>query len=113
MVVGRRSGVRLFAIAMLALGIVGVGIYRSEASTLRRLVVRGGNKAIHADLTHCQTKVDGKVVQLLLGQGIETAEGWRNCQTYDGHTLIVYSIEPPKPVAVDSGFSLKFSSSGS
>jgi hypothetical protein len=55
----------------------------------------------HASVRHsssdyaCSTEVDGKVYELRLGQGVETPKGWRICETYDGHSLIAYSGEPP------------------
>ncbi|MBI5920152.1 MAG: hypothetical protein HY847_00735 [Betaproteobacteria bacterium] len=53
--------------------------------------------------SNCQIEVAGQMVQLQLGQGIRTADGWRNCQTYEGHSFIVYSTKPPQSIVVDSG----------
>ena len=57
-------------------------------------------KSQHASGPSCQTQVGGKIVQLQLGQGIETADGWRNCQIHDGHSLIIYSSKPPRSAAM-------------
>ena len=52
---------------------------------------------------NCQIEVSGKLVQLQLGQGIEAGDGWRNCQTYEGHSFIVYSTKPPKSIILGNG----------
>ena len=48
----------------------------------------------------CRTEVSGQSVVLLLGQSIQGANGWRNCVTYDGHPVIVYSAAPLKSTAL-------------
>ena len=50
----------------------------------------------------CQIEFRGKVVQLHPGQGIETVDGWQNCQTYDGHSFIAYSTKPPKSAVIEN-----------
>ncbi len=52
---------------------------------------------------NCQLEVAGKVVPLEVGQGIQTIDGWRNCQSYDGHSFIVYSTRPPQSVLAGKG----------
>lgn len=51
----------------------------------------------------CRVEVGGRIVELLPGQGIRTETEWRNCQTYEGHSLIVYSSRPPNRTAVETG----------
>jgi hypothetical protein len=50
----------------------------------------------------CTTVIGKTTYQLRPGDGIKTDQGWRNCQTYDGHLLVIYSAEPPKTIALDS-----------
>ena len=52
----------------------------------------------------CQIEVGGKQLLFQPGQGIETNAGWRNCQTYDGHSIVVYSSRPPKSAAMENDF---------
>lgn len=53
-------------------------------------------KSSHTVNSSCQTEVDGKLVQLRLGEGIHVGAEWRYCQSYDGHPVIIHSSEPPK-----------------
>jgi hypothetical protein len=59
-------------------------------------------KRLHVGNSGCQTEVDGKPVQLQPGEGVHVGKEWRNCQTYDGHPVIIHSSEPPKSATEDA-----------
>lgn len=58
------------------------------------------NTAPHAD---CTTEIDGRMVGLMLGEGLQVAGVWRNCQSYDGHSLIVFSTQPSRGQETGTG----------
>jgi hypothetical protein len=49
---------------------------------------------------NCTAKLDGRPVGLRLGEGIRTADGRLECcDSYDGHSLIIYLAASPKEAA--------------
>jgi hypothetical protein len=80
-------------------------VYWATASAFGQILTPKQNDARppYARGNNCQIEVTGKLVQLQLGQGIGTADGWRNCQAYQDHSFIVYSTRPPKFIVMDAG----------
>jgi hypothetical protein len=91
---------RLLALAVMVVAVTGLGLYWVNASASRHHQDAKPSDATssHVDAGGCQLEIDGKFVHLQPGEGIRTDAGWRNCDTYDGHPLIVYSASPP-PIA--------------
>lgn len=91
-------------LAVLMVGIVGVslslanGVISGKVETTKLASV----SPAHEGNSGCQTEVDGQVIRLQSGEGIHVGKGWRNCQTYDGHPVIIYSSEPMKLANVDT-----------
>jgi len=79
-------------------------VYWATASAFGQIMNTKQNDARphYARGNNCQIEVAGKIVQLQLGQGIETVDGWRNCHAYEGHSFIVYSTKPPKSIVMES-----------
>jgi hypothetical protein len=79
-------------------------VYWATASAFGQILTPKQNDARppYTRGNHCQIEVSGKLVQLQLGQGIGSTDGWRNCQTYEGHSFIVYSTRPPKSIVRES-----------
>jgi hypothetical protein len=69
-------------------------ILNTQPNDTRPRYVRGSN---------CQIEVAGKIIHLQLGQGVETVDGWRNCQAYEGQSFMVYSTRPPRSVVTARG----------
>jgi len=44
----------------------------------------------------CQTDIEGQMVHVPVGQGIQAMGIWRICELYEGHGVIVYSGKPPR-----------------
>ncbi|MFA7281247.1 MAG: hypothetical protein WC100_14275 [Sterolibacterium sp.] len=80
-------------------------VYWATASAFGQILTPKQNdtRPQYARGDNCQIEVSGKLVQLQLGQGIGTTDGWRNCQAYEGHAFIVYSTKPPKSIVMDAG----------
>jgi len=79
-------------------------VYWATASAFGQILPAKQNEARpqYVRGSNCQIEVTGKLVQLQLGQGIWTVDGWQNCQTYEGHSFIVYSTKPPKSIVSES-----------
>ncbi len=94
--------VRLTALAAVTATLMCVAAYQLEKRAVepQARAEQYVAKSSHVYGPSCQTQVGGKIVQLQLGQGIETADGWRNCQIHDGHSLIIYSSKPPRSAAM-------------
>lgn len=93
------------ALTVLAVAATGIVVYGTDSSALmqRHIGEAKDSKPFDVRGRGCQTELGGRVVELQPGQGVETGEGWRNCQTYDGHSLIVYSGKPPKSAVMENG----------
>jgi len=91
---------RLLALSVMAVAVAGLASYWVNASASRHYqdAKPGDATSVQASASGCQLEIDGKLVHLQLGEGIQTGAAWRICNTYDGHPLIVYSASPP-PVA--------------
>ena len=88
---------RLLALTLIAVVVTGLAIYWVNASASRKQQDAKPGDAILFDSSAggCRFEIDGKLAHLRLGEGIRTGDGWRNCDSFDGHTLIVYSGNPP------------------
>jgi hypothetical protein len=88
---------RLLALAVMAISVAGLGLHWVNASASRHHQETKPSDATSTQVGAggCQLEIGGKLVHLQLGEGIRTSAGWRNCDTYDGHPLIVYSASPP------------------
>ena len=93
--------IRLITLSVVAAVVSGVVVYQPQAASSGPLprAAATDHERLVAGAYRCQTEVDGKLVPLQPGQGVKTDEGWRNCESYDGHTLIIYSARPPDSAA--------------
>lgn len=80
-------------------------VYWATASAFGQMLntQQNGTRPHSASGNHCQIEIAGKLVRMQPGQGIETAGGWRNCQTYEDRTFLVFSTRPPKSVVMGYG----------
>ena len=92
--------------ALVVLMVAGAGVSLSLANGPASKPVEAPRpadpKQLHASNSGCQTRVDGKIIQLQPGEGIQVGKGWRTCQIYDGHPVIIHSSEPRQSTAVDA-----------
>ena len=88
---------RLSVSLVLAASVVGVGVQLSGIAAFGPVkAVSAEERGAHTVANSgCMTTIDGKVIELQPGNGIKAGQGWRNCESYDGHSLIVYSDHPP------------------
>lgn len=97
--------VRLSVLSLMAVGIGSVVVYWATASAVGQshFVKAADNKPQLVVANRCQIEINGNMVPLQLGQGIYMSGGWRNCQSYDGHPIIVYSAKPPRSAVMENG----------
>ncbi|MEI6415541.1 MAG: hypothetical protein WCP34_14945 [Pseudomonadota bacterium] len=92
--------------ALVVLMVAGAGVSLSLANGVTSKPAEATKpadpKQLHASNSGCQTRVDGKIVQLQPGEGIQVGKGWRTCQIYDGHPVIIHSSEPQKSTALEA-----------
>ena len=96
--------IRFSALTVAAIALGGIMIHWASSSAFGQHQVSAShvNDSPQVRDSGCQTEVAGRIIRLQPGQGIETGGGWRNCQTYDGHSLIVYTSKPPKSSALET-----------
>jgi hypothetical protein len=92
---------RLLALSVMAVAVAGLASYWVNASASRHHQDTKPSDAtsFQVSASGCQLEIDGKSVQLQLGEGVQTRAAWRICNTYDGHPIIVYSASPPPVTA--------------
>lgn len=88
-------------LTVLSVAVIGVGLSLASGIGSGKVdVARPADlKQVHS--SGCQVVVDGQVVQLQPEESIRVGSGWRNCQNYDGHPVVIYSSEPPKAQSLD------------
>jgi len=93
---------RLPALIVVGAAFAGLAFYWASASASRKhqdaRPVEMSAQA--AGSGSCRLELGGEIVPLEPGQGIRTGNRWRNCETYDGHSLIVFSSRPPQAAAM-------------
>ena len=96
--------IRLTALAIVVATVSTIAAYKFDANAVEHppTSVPPHLRPPQVSGPNCRTEIGGKIVQLQLGQGIETPDGWRNCQTYDGHSLIIYSNKPSQSADIHS-----------
>lgn len=86
----RKTALRMVLGAML----VGAGVGVAVSMTRAPATAQTAHVASPAG-DYCQTRIDGRIVSVKVGQGVAAGTAWRNCVMYDGHPVIVFSPAPP------------------
>lgn len=96
---------RFPALIVVGVAFAGLAFYWASASASRKhqdaRPVEASAQA--AGSGGCRLELGGEIVPLEPGQGIRTGNRWRNCEIYDGHSLIVFSSKPPQAAAMQGG----------
>ncbi len=89
--------IRFSTLTVAAAAAIGILLSLANASTTDPVqsVKTGHPGHVQAGISGCQFEDGGRIVQLQPGEGVQVGKGWRNCQVYDGHPVIVHSSEAP------------------